>query len=167
MEACHGQADFVEQQPGGWGTGHAIRSAAPMLEGKKGAVLITAGDMPLVLPETYARLVSEVEKGYAAAMLTDYVDNPTGYGRVVRENGRVCAIVEQKDLVGEQHNIKEMNASVYCFDIESLLWALPQLKNNNGAHEYYLTDVISILYSARFCAGLRRSDSSKKEAVCP
>ena len=146
MEACHGQADFVEQQPGGWGTGHAIRSAASMLEGKKGAVLITAGDMPLVLPETYARLMSEVEKGYAAAMLTDHVDNPTGYGRVVRENGKVCAIVEQKDLVGEHHNIKEMNASVYCFDIEALLWALPQLKNNNGAHEYYLTDVINILY---------------------
>lgn len=148
MDAYHGRVDFVVQQPGGWGTGHAVRSAMSALVGKRGAVLVTAGDMPLVLPETFARLMSEVQQGASCAMLTDYVDNPVGYGRVVREGGRVVAIVEQKDLVGEQHEVKEINASVYCFDMEALAWALPQLSDDNKAHEYYLTDVIAILARA-------------------
>lgn len=146
MDSCHGQGTFVEQKSGGWGTGYAVLSAIEHLQGRKGQVLVTAGDMPLVLPETFARLMNEVEAGSACAMLTDYVDNPVGYGRVVRENGKVARIVEQKDLVGDQHSIKEMNASVYCFDIESLLWALPKLSDKNAANEYYLTDVVGVLY---------------------
>ncbi|MGI6172671.1 MAG: NTP transferase domain-containing protein [Christensenellales bacterium] len=146
MEHCHGQAQFVEQKPDGWGTGHAIRSCEHVLQGRHGQVIVTAGDMPLVLPETFARLMSEVERGAACAMLTDQKENPVGYGRVVRENGKVAAIVEQKELVGDQHLIKETNASVYCFDIDALLWALPKLGTNNNAHECYLTDAIGILY---------------------
>lgn len=145
-QSIHGNVSFIEQQPGGWGTGFAVKSAASKLEGRKGQVIVTAGDMPLVLTETFAKLMSEVERGNACAMLTERMENPIGYGRVVRENGKITGIVEQKDLVGEQHNIKEMNASVYCFDIEALLSALPKLTNNNNANEYYLTEVISILH---------------------
>ena len=149
MDAYHGRVDFVIQQPGGKGTGYAVKSAEHMLKGKKGVVLVTVGDAPLVLPETFAKLANEVKKGSAAALLSDTIDNPFGYGRVIRDaKGNVCAIVEQKDLQGDQHKVNEMNASVYAFDIESLLWALPQLNNKNAAHEYYLTDVISLLHSA-------------------
>lgn len=143
-----GQADVVEQTPDGWGTGHAIRSAMPCLNGRDGQVIVTAADMPLVLPETYARLMSEVEKGNACAMLTDYAESPFGYGRVLRKDGKICAIVEQRDLEPGEQSIREINGSVYCFDIESLLSALPLLKNDNTANEYYLTDVIKILYDA-------------------
>ncbi len=149
MDAYHGRVDFVVQKPDGKGTGYAVKSAESTLQGKKGVVLITVGDAPLVLPETFAKLVSEVEKGSVAALLSDTIDNPFGYGRVIRDKkGNVCAIVEQKDLQGDQHKVNEMNASVYAFDIEALLWALPQLNDRNAAHEYYLTDVISILYGA-------------------
>ena len=146
IDAYHSKVEFIEQVAGGWGTGWAIRCCEHVLKGKKGVVLVTAGDMPLLLPETFARLMSEVESGkYKAALLTDLVDNPFGYGRIVRENGKVCGIVEQKDLKPDQLNIREINASVYCFDIEALLWALPQLNDKNSANEYYLTDVIGIL----------------------
>lgn len=149
MDAYRGRVEYVEQTRDGWGTGHAIRCCTPNLEGKKGVVLVAAGDMPLVQSETFARLMREVEQGgYCAAVLTDQVDNPTGYGRVVREGGKVAAIVEQRDLVGDQQKIREINSSVYCFDIESLLWALPQLTHSNNANEYYLTDVIHILYQS-------------------
>lgn len=146
MDACHGRVGFIEQTSDGWGTGHAVRCAMKVLEGRKGAVLVTAGDMPLVRTETFARLMSEVESGhYAAALLTDRMDHPFGYGRIVRENGRVTRIVEQKDLSPDQLVINEVNASVYCFDIDALMWALPQLNNKNNANEYYLTDVIGLL----------------------
>ncbi|NLG25026.1 MAG: NTP transferase domain-containing protein [Clostridiales bacterium] len=148
LDAMAGRAEFVEQAPGGWGTGHAVRSAAPLLDGLSGAAIVTAGDMPLVLPETFRRLLNRVEAGCAAALLYDTVEKPFGYGRVVRENGRVTGIVEQKDLKGDQHQIGEINASVYCFDIAALRWALPRLQNNNAAGEYYLTDVIAILAAA-------------------
>ena len=147
----HSKVEFIEQTPGGWGTGWAIRCCEHVLKGKKGVVLITAGDMPLVRTETFARLISEVESGkHAAALLTDLVDNPFGYGRIVRENGKITGIVEQKDLKPDQLNIKEINASVYCFDIEALLWALPQLNDKNSANEYYLTDVIGILHQGGY-----------------
>lgn len=146
IEAYHSKVDFIDQLPGGWGTGWAIRCCEGILKNKKGVVLITAGDMPLVRAETFARLMNEVESGkYAAALLTDQVDNPFGYGRIVRENGRVVGIVEQKDLSPDQLTIREINASVYCFNIEVLLQALPLLDNKNSANEYYLTDVIGIL----------------------
>ena len=146
IDAYHSKVEFIEQVAGGWGTGWAICCCEHVLKGRKGVVLVTAGDMPLVRTETFARLIAEVESGnYKAALLTDLVDNPFGYGRIVRENGKVCGIVEQKDLKPDQLNIREINASVYCFDIEALLWALPQLNDKNSANEYYLTDVIGIL----------------------
>ena len=151
ISAYKGRVQFVEQTGEGWGTGLAVKCAAPLLSGRHGVAIVAAGDMPLVLPETFARLAQTVESGEAAAaVLTMQTDQPFGYGRVIRENGRVAAIVEQKDLKPEQQGIREINSSVYAFDIDALLWALPQLTDENNAGEYYLTDVIGLLYQGGY-----------------
>lgn len=147
MHACAGKAEFVEQKDGGWGTGWAVISAREFLEGYNGRVIITAGDMPLVKTQTFAKLDRAVADGYDAAMLYDTVENPHGYGRMVCDNaGMPCAIVEQKELSKEQLAIAEINASVYCFNAQSLLSALDTLGCENASNEYYLTDVIAALY---------------------
>lgn len=149
MEACRGRAEFVEQRDGGWGTGWAVISARELLEACEGRVLVTAGDMPLVRTETFEKLDAAVAAGADAAMLYDVMDEPFGYGRMVRDaDGMPCAIVEQKELTPQQQDIREVNASVYCFDAKALLWALDFLKSDNAANEYYLTDVIGVLYGA-------------------
>lgn len=145
MEALQGQAEFVEQMDGGWGTGQAVKSAMPYLQGD-GMVIIAAGDMPLVKQETFRLLAEKVEAGYAGALLYDVVENPYGYGRVIMdEEGFATGIVEQKDLREDQLDIKLMNASVYAFDMRALADALPKLDNRNAANEYYLTDVVGIM----------------------
>ena len=99
IAACKGRAEFVEQKDGGWGTGWAVISARELLEACEGSVIVTAGDMPLVRTETYEKLNRAVVEGAAAAMLYDTVENPFGYGRMIRdEKGMPCAIVEQKEL---------------------------------------------------------------------
>ena len=145
MEAYHGRVDFAIQTPEAKGTGHAVRCAMDYLRGRTGPVVVTAADMPLVLPETYARLIQSVRDGNAGALLTDTVDNPFGYGRIVRENGEITRIVEQKDLTEAQKDIREINGLVCCFDAETLLWALPQLSDRNHAREVYLTDVVELI----------------------
>ena len=144
-EALQGQAEFVEQMDGGWGTGQAVKSALPYMQGE-GMVIIAAGDMPLVKQETFQLLAEKVQAGYAGALLYDVVENPFGYGRVIMdENGFATGIVEQKDLAEDQLDIPAINASVYAFDMQALAGALPKLNNRNAANEYYLTDVVGIL----------------------
>lgn len=140
-----GRVDFVQQAAGGHGTGWAVLSAARRLERRRGVVLITAGDKPLVRSETFARLISEVEIGRcAAAVLTAHVERPFGFNRVIRENGRVKAIVDQHDLRPEQLNITEVSASVYAFDIEKLRGALSRL--HCGADgDHHLSELIGLM----------------------
>lgn len=141
----HSIQDFAT----GKGTGHAVLCAAGHLRGRKGCVIVTAGDMPLVTEASYRALFDAVQNGAAAALLYDLLPDPFGYGRVlIDEDGKAQGIVEQKDLTPEQRDIRACNASVYCFDIESLLWALPRIENHNAANEYYLTDTIGILAGA-------------------
>lgn len=163
MEQLAGQAEFVEQLDGGWGTGQAIKSALPYMEGKDGLVVIAAGDMPLVRRETFNLLADKVAQGYAGALLYDEIDNPFGYGRVIfDEDGNATGIVEQKDLTEEQQAIRAINASVYCFDMRSLAEALPKLDNHNAANEYYLTDVVKILAGeGKKIAGVRVPDPAE------
>ena len=131
------------------GTGHAVMQAAKYLEGKKGKVLVLNGDVPILRPETLNKLLSKsIENKEYATLLTAIYDNPTGYGRIVRdEGGNIQAIVEEKDTTDEQKEIKEINAGIYCFDIEALFDALKEIKPNNAQGEYYLTDVIKIMNS--------------------
>lgn len=128
------------------GTGHAVKCAIDFLRGKKGVVGVFCGDAPLIKAETVNNLFkTHIENKNSATLLSSIVEDPTGYGRVVRENDEVLKIVEHKDCTEEELKINEMNAAIYCFDIEKLLNSLDKLSNNNNQGEYYLTDVIGIL----------------------
>ena len=129
------------------GTGHAVMQAKEYLKGKKGKVLVLNGDVPLIRPETLNKLIEKsMENKEYATLLTAIYDNPTGYGRIVRdEGGNIEAVVEEKDTTPSQKEIKEINAGIYCFDIEELLDALEKIKPNNAQGEYYLTDVVQIM----------------------
>lgn len=128
------------------GTGHAVKCAIDFLKGKKGVVGVFAGDAPLIKPETIEKLFeTHYENNNQATLLSSIVEDPTGYGRVVRDGEEVLKIVEHKDCTEEELKINEMNAAIYCFDIESLLNSLEKLSNDNKQGEYYLTDVIGIL----------------------
>lgn len=129
------------------GTGHAVMQAKEFLQGRKGKVVVLNGDVPILRPETIRNLVEKsiTNKEYAT-LLTAIYDNPYGYGRIIRdEGGNVEGIVEEKDATEMQRKIKEINAGIYCFDIEELLKALDSINNDNASGEYYITDVIKIM----------------------
>ncbi|MFL0195135.1 bifunctional UDP-N-acetylglucosamine diphosphorylase/glucosamine-1-phosphate N-acetyltransferase GlmU [Clostridium sp. WILCCON 0269] len=129
------------------GTGHAVLCAKDFLKNKKGTVAIFTGDSPLIKEDTIKNMLDFHNKGeYKATILTSIVQNPFGYGRIIREkNQQVFKIVEHKDCSQEELQVKEINSGMYCFDIESLVESLGKIHNNNVQGEYYLTDVIGIL----------------------
>ncbi len=128
------------------GTGHAVKCAKEFLQGKDGVVAIFAGDAPLTKVETINKLINEhIEKKNSATLLSAIVEDPTGYGRIIRDGDEVIKIVEHKDCSEEELKVNEMNAAMYCFDIKELLSSLDELSNDNNQGEYYLTDVIGIL----------------------
>ncbi|WP_315117230.1 bifunctional UDP-N-acetylglucosamine diphosphorylase/glucosamine-1-phosphate N-acetyltransferase GlmU [uncultured Clostridium sp.] len=129
------------------GTGHAVKCARNFLKEKKGIVAIFTGDAPLVTVQTVSKLVSfHQANNFKGTMLTSIVETPYGYGRVIREkNGEVKKIVEHKDCSKKELEVNEINAGMYCFDIDALLSSLDSLSNSNAQGEYYLTDVIEIL----------------------
>jgi bifunctional UDP-N-acetylglucosamine pyrophosphorylase/glucosamine-1-phosphate N-acetyltransferase len=131
------------------GTGHAVMSASGELGTHQGPLLVAAGDTPLLSAETLAGLVeAQRGSGAAASLATFILEDPFGYGRVVREDGRVARIVEEKDCTDDEAAIDEVNAAVYCFDAASLFAELPRLKKDNAQGEYYLTDIIGRFYEA-------------------
>lgn len=124
------------------GTGHAMQQAAPFFADDENIVMLY-GDAPLITKETLQKLIAaKPENGIA--LLTVVLDNPTGYGRILRENGNVVGIVEQKDANAEQLNIQEVNTGVMVSDGASFKKWLTQLDNNNAQGEYYMTDVIAL-----------------------
>lgn len=138
------------------GTGHAVMQAKEYLEGKKGKVIILYGDVPIIRPETLKNLVSKsIKNKEYATLLTAIYENPTGYGRIIRdEGGNIKGIVEEKDADPlQKKHIKEINSGIYCFDIEELLNSLDKIKPNNAQGEYYLTDVIKIMNDAGLKTG--------------
>lgn len=130
------------------GTGHAIIQVSKFLEGKEGRVLVLNGDHPIMRPETLKRLVEEsIKRKECATILTMVHDKMIPYGKIIHDfNGSIKEIVEHKDCTQEQLQIKEVNLGMYCFDIQELLKAIKELNNNNVQKEYYLTDVIKIMY---------------------
>ena len=129
------------------GTGHAVSCALSTLPpGLTGTVLVSYGDVPLLDTETLAALLAgHTEAANAVTVLTAAVDNPTGYGRIVRDaEGSVAAIVEQKDATAEQLAIREINSGVYAFDAAVLVDGLSRLSTDNAQGELYLTDVLGI-----------------------
>ena len=147
------------------GTGHAVVQAKDACGG--GTILVLPGDMPLLTVETIERLVNHHKAVSAAAtLLTAIVDNPAGYGRVLRQRGRVARIVEDRDATDDQKKITEIGTSVYCFDARRLWSALAEVRPDNDQGEYYLTDVIAIL--ARAGAGVEAvtvADPSEAQGV--
>lgn len=129
------------------GTGHAVLQAKPLLENEDGLTIVICGDTPLVSEETLRDMIrTHQQKGAAATILTAVIDQPRGYGRIIRDaQGYVNAIVEEKDCNDEQRRVQEINTGTYCFDNRKLFDALTCVKNDNAQNEYYLTDVISIL----------------------
>ncbi len=125
------------------GTGHAVQVALPVLA-PAGRTLILYGDVPLISVPTLERLVAAVPDEQSLALLTVHLDNPSGYGRIVRENGRVVRIVEQKDASEAEKTITEVNTGILCVPNALLHQWLPALKNNNAQGEYYLTDLIGM-----------------------
>jgi bifunctional UDP-N-acetylglucosamine pyrophosphorylase/glucosamine-1-phosphate N-acetyltransferase len=122
------------------GTGHAVQQAMPRLKGD-GDVLILYGDVPLVTEATLRRLVEAAREG--VAVLTAELDDPSGYGRIVRDQaGRVARVVEHKDASGAERAIREINAGFYCLGARRLASWLKKLDNRNAQKEYYLTDIV-------------------------
>lgn len=129
------------------GTGHALFFAKKTLKGYKGDLLIMCGDMPLLTHQTLEGLIRfHTEKGAALTVLVGEMQDPSGYGRVVRgEQGRILRIVEEKDASAQEREIREVNSGTYCARAESLFQALDSLRCENAQAEYYLTDVVQVL----------------------
>lgn len=150
IDADH--AEFVWQKEQ-LGTGDAVNSAREFLENEDSVLMILSGDVPMIRAETLAALVQQHlnhrGKGAACTILTVKVEDPTGYGRIVRDDaGLFDRIVEQKDASDQELKIKEINSGIYCFDTNKLFTALSLVQNNNMQGEYYLTDVPSLLRDA-------------------
>jgi bifunctional UDP-N-acetylglucosamine pyrophosphorylase / glucosamine-1-phosphate N-acetyltransferase len=126
------------------GTGHAVRLGLRPLLNFDGLVVILYGDVPLLRSETLAALVASASKTGSLAMLTSVVRDPTGYGRVVRDDtGLIHKVVEHKDATHAQHRIAEVNAGIYAAPVEFLRKATAKLSPNNMQGEYYLTEIVA------------------------
>jgi bifunctional UDP-N-acetylglucosamine pyrophosphorylase/glucosamine-1-phosphate N-acetyltransferase len=146
------------------GTADAVKIALRRLKGFKGTVLVLYGDTPLLKKETVKKLLDYHNlNGVDATLLTGTLKEPAGYGRILRDKlGGVCGIVEEKDADGFQRELKEVNTGIVCFNAGSLRRAITKVRANNRKREYYLTDVISILYrSGRLTDALKLKDISE------
>lgn len=141
-------------QPEQLGTGHAVRCAEPLFSRETRErghdVFVLAGDGPLIRAHTLAQLLDlHRTSGASAALATSRIADPTGYGRITRDDrGRFLGIVEHKDCTPEQLRINEVNPSYYCFDAKAMFETLALVKRNASSGEYYITDVPALLLSA-------------------
>jgi len=139
-------AEFVTQAQQR-GTADAVLSARTQLENRDSLLVILSGDVPLLKAETLERFIAEHRSGDAAcSILSVRLENPTGYGRIVRNSNEGFArIVEQRDATDDERKIREINSGIYCFDSAKLLAALERVEPANDQGEFYLTDVAEIL----------------------
>ena len=145
VQARFPDAIFVDQ-PNPRGTGDAVSVCAPALAGFDGPVLVVSGDSPLIGPATLADLVNRHRRtGAAVTALTAIMDDPTGYGRIIRSSDGTINIVEQADATEEQRRIREVSMCFWCFQAEALFSALAEVTTDNAQGEYYLPDVVPIL----------------------
>ena len=161
------------------GTGHAVQQAMGAISGGTGPVLILCADTPLVTTRTLKDLIELHQKSRSAiTFITTTLDDPFGYGRVVRGRTGVMRVVEEKDATAAQRKIREVNAGIYCFERKFLLSSLARLGKSNAQGEYYLPDTIALAkkkkhrVSAFVCGDPMRSwastrgyDLSRAEAV--
>jgi len=127
------------------GTGHAVMQAADYFKGYDGDVVIACGDVPLIKPSTFRRIISDGDDSLTGAVvLTMIPDNPRGYGRILKDvNGSFLSIVEEKDASEEERMVKEVNSGTYLFRAPLLFEGLKNINTDNAQGEYYLPDVLS------------------------
>ncbi|BCS52252.1 bifunctional UDP-N-acetylglucosamine diphosphorylase/glucosamine-1-phosphate N-acetyltransferase GlmU [Geobacter sp. SVR] len=146
------------------GTGHAVACARDALAGFRGTVLILCGDTPLLRGETLQELIA-FHRGQGAdlTVLTALMDNPHGYGRVVRdESGRVLRIVEQKDASPEEQAVREVNSGIYCMESDFLFANIDSIGSDNAQQEFYLTDLLAIAVAqGRVCLARATNDTDE------
>jgi bifunctional UDP-N-acetylglucosamine pyrophosphorylase/glucosamine-1-phosphate N-acetyltransferase len=139
---------FVVQDPQ-LGTAHALLTTEPVLRSAAGVLLLLSGDVPLLTEDSLRRLLRQHEAASAAAtVLTAVVDDAHGYGRVVRSDGQISSIVEEKDATPAERAIREINSGIYAFDLDGLFNAVRGIAAENAQREYYLPDLVAI-YRAR------------------
>ncbi len=128
------------------GTGHAVKCAGDFI-GADGMTMVLCGDTPLITGKTLKKLVdTHIAEGNGITVLTAKVDDPTGYGRIIKDaDGNFVKIVEQKDATPKEQKVNEINSGMYLFDSAALSKALSLLTNDNAQGEYYLTDTIEIV----------------------
>lgn len=135
------QVQWVEQAEQ-LGTGHAVKVTLPVLA-QDGLSLILSGDVPCITTQTLQKLL-DASQASGIGLVTLTLPDASGYGRIVRENGQIQAIVEHKDASDEQRKIQEINTGIYCVSNAKLHQWLPKLSNNNAQGEYYLTDIVAM-----------------------
>ena len=148
--ALTGEADllFATQEPQ-LGTGHAVLQAEQVLRDRRGTLLLLSGDVPLTRLASLRRLVDHhVACGAAATLITAHLPRPHGYGRILRLDGAISRIVEQRDATPEQRTITEINSGIWAFSLDGLFDALRALGTNNDQGEYYLTDLVQVFRRA-------------------
>ncbi|WP_303721879.1 bifunctional UDP-N-acetylglucosamine diphosphorylase/glucosamine-1-phosphate N-acetyltransferase GlmU [Malonomonas rubra] len=142
------QVSWVEQAEQ-LGTGHALLCAAESLAGFSGTLLLLCGDVPLLQADILEQFLNYHKHEKATVtVLTAEMNNPEGYGRIIRNNEQVLKIVEEKDAMLEERSITEINTGTYLFDAKFVFEALKGLKTDNAQGEYYLTDVVAAAVAA-------------------
>lgn len=154
VKDCMGEDKIYATQTEQLGTGHAVMCAMPEID-DDGCVIVLSGDAPLITDETLKSAIEYHNKNrLSATVITAIVDNPHGYGRIIRdEDGNVKSIVEEKDATAAQKLVTEVNSGMYCFDTGLLRAALSDIKAENAQGEYYLTDTIEILIKNGYSVG--------------
>src|SRR5829696_817176 len=142
-------ASFVVQEKQR-GTGDAVESARRFLEKSDSLVLVLSGDVPMIRVETLKKLIElHNNTGAACSILSVRLENPTGYGRIIRhESGAFQKIVEQRDATEDERQVREINSGIYCFEATALFDALRKVQPKNEQGEYYLTDVAEIILAS-------------------
>jgi bifunctional UDP-N-acetylglucosamine pyrophosphorylase/glucosamine-1-phosphate N-acetyltransferase len=146
------------------GTAHAVEQTRPWLEDFSGDVVVLSGDVPGISVASLRQLCRRHgETGAKATMLTGVVDDPAGYGRVVKDkDGHLLKVVEEKDATEAERAIKEINAGIYLFQADALFQALPLVRNHNKQNEYYLPDVLYILGEQKHIVTVETADNPKE-----
>ncbi len=153
------------------GTGDAVNSAREFLENEHSELLVLSGDVPMIRAETLAGLLRQHQshrgKGAACTMLSVSLDEPSGYGRVIRDSaGLFERIVEQKDATAEELEVGEINSGIYCFETAKLYEALSKVSNHNAQGEFYLTDVPAVMREAGELVSIyKHGDNSEIEGI--
>jgi bifunctional UDP-N-acetylglucosamine pyrophosphorylase / glucosamine-1-phosphate N-acetyltransferase len=140
----HRALTFVVQEPQ-LGTAHALLMAEPALATRTGILVMLYADVPMLTTETVARLMERhISSGAAATVLTADVEDPHGYGRIVRDGEQIARIVEERDASSAERQIREINSGIYAFTLEGLFEAVHGIAPENAQGEYYLPDLVSI-----------------------